>query len=88
MTLVALAVQDLVPALVCSGPPQEAVKAFTMPEGFKASLVAGEPDVVQPIAFDFDDRGRLWVAEFRSYPKWAPTGKWVSVWTLAGSEPP
>ena len=54
--------------------PQEAVKAFTMPEGFKASLIAAEPDLVQPIAFDFDDRGRLWVAEFKSYPKWAPTG--------------
>ncbi len=34
-----------------------------MPEGFKVKLFAGEPDVQQPIAFCFDDRGRLWVAE-------------------------
>ena len=38
--------------------------------GFKATLFAGEPDVVQPIAFTFDDRGRLWVVENYSYPGW------------------
>ena len=54
--------------------PEEAVKAFKLPDGFHASLVAAEPDVVQPVAFDFDDRGRLWVAEFLSFPKWAPEG--------------
>jgi putative membrane-bound dehydrogenase-like protein len=39
-----------------------------VPEGFNVSLFAGEPDVMQPIAFDFDDRGRLWVVECFSYP--------------------
>ena len=34
---------------------------MTVPEGFRVSLFAGEADVVQPIAFTFDDRGRLWV---------------------------
>ncbi|MFL5342034.1 MAG: PVC-type heme-binding CxxCH protein [Gemmataceae bacterium] len=52
-------------------PPQEAPKAMTLPAGFKATLFAGEPDVVQPIAFTFDDRGRLWVVECLSYPKWS-----------------
>ncbi len=51
-------------------PPQDAVKRFTLPEGFQATLFAGEPDVVQPIAMTFDDRGRLWVVECLSYPKW------------------
>src|SRR4051812_31699141 len=51
-------------------PPAEAAKRFTLPEGFSATLFAGEPDVVQPIAFTFDDRGRLWVAECLSYPEW------------------
>ena len=54
--------------------PEEALKAFTLPEGFHASIVAAEPDVTQPVAYEFDDRGRLWVAEFLSYPKWAPEG--------------
>jgi putative membrane-bound dehydrogenase-like protein len=48
--------------------PVEAAKAMTAPEGFSVTLFAGEPDVVQPIAMAFDDRGRLWVAEAYSYP--------------------
>src|SRR5947199_3088675 len=56
-------------------PPQAAAKAMTVPPGFKATLFAGEPDVVQPIAFTFDDRGRLWVVECLSYPKWTDDGK-------------
>jgi putative membrane-bound dehydrogenase-like protein len=47
---------------------------MTLPPGFQATLFAGEPDVVQPIAFAFDDRGRLWVAECYSYPKWHKDG--------------
>jgi putative membrane-bound dehydrogenase-like protein len=43
---------------------------MTLPAGFRATLFAGEPDVVQPIAFTFDDRGRMWVVECFSYPKW------------------
>src|SRR5256714_3357020 len=58
-------------------PPKDAAKAMTLPPGFKATLFAGEPDVVQPIAFTFDDRGRLWVVECLSYPEWSdkPEGK-------------
>ena len=51
-------------------PSAEAAGRMTLPEGFKATLFAGEPDVVQPIAFTFDDRGRLWVVENYSYPNW------------------
>lgn len=52
-------------------PAGEAVRHFKLPAGFQATLFAGEPDVVQPIAFTFDDRGRLWVVENHSYPGWA-----------------
>ena len=38
------------------------------PPGFKATLFAAEPDVVQPIAMTIDPRGRLWVVENFSYP--------------------
>ncbi len=51
-------------------PAKDAPAKMTLPEGFHATLFAGEPDVVQPIAFTIDDRGRLWVAECFSYPKW------------------
>ena len=50
-------------------PPAEAPRQMTLPDGFKATLFAGEPDVVQPIAFTFDDRGRLWVVECLRYPE-------------------
>lgn len=56
-------------------PPDAAAKAMTVPDGFKVTLFAGEPDVVQPIAVTFDTRGRLWVVECRSYPKWRDDGK-------------
>lgn len=40
-----------------------------LPTGFKAELIAAEPDLVQPMAFTFDERGRIWVVEGNSYPK-------------------
>jgi len=49
--------------------------AMTLPKGFTATLFAGEPDVHQPIALCIDHRGRLWVAENDSYPKWEEHGK-------------
>jgi putative membrane-bound dehydrogenase-like protein len=56
-------------------PPAEAAARMTLPAGFRATLFAGEPDVVQPIAFTFDDRGRLWVVECLSYPEWRKDGR-------------
>jgi putative membrane-bound dehydrogenase-like protein len=55
--------------------PEEAPGKMTVPDGFKVTLFAGEPDVVQPMAFTFDDRGRLWVVECLSYPKWLQPGE-------------
>jgi hypothetical protein len=52
--------------------PEEAARAMTVPPGFRVTLFAGEPDVVQPIAMAIDDRGRLWVAEAYSYPRRVP----------------
>ena len=48
--------------------PEDAAKAMTVPPGFTVKVLAAEPDVRQPIAMAFDDRGRLWVAEAYSYP--------------------
>jgi putative membrane-bound dehydrogenase-like protein len=56
-------------------PANEAPGHMTVPAGFHVSLFAGEPDVVQPIAFTLDDRGRMWVVENFSYPNWIRDGK-------------
>ena len=53
----------------------EAARAMTVPGGFSVKLAAAEPDVVRPIAFTIDDRGRLWVAEALTYPVRAPEGQ-------------
>src|ERR1051326_5215912 len=47
--------------------PTRAAQEITLPDGFKVSLFAGEPDVVQPVAMTFDDRGRLLVVEMLTY---------------------
>jgi putative membrane-bound dehydrogenase-like protein len=54
--------------------PADTVNSLKIPPGFSVTLFAGEPDLVQPIGFCFDDRGRLWVAENESYPNWKPEG--------------
>ena len=61
--------------MAAAPPPSEAARRMTLPQGFGATLFAGEPDVVQPIAFTTDDRGRLWVVEGLSYPKWHKEGQ-------------
>ena len=48
--------------------PRDAAATMAVPEGFRVTLFAGEPDVRQPIGFCIDDRGRLWVAEAYNYP--------------------
>ena len=55
--------------------PEESLNFIQVPDGFSVSLFAGEPDVAQPIAMEFDDRGRLWVAESFSYIEWARKGQ-------------
>lgn len=48
-------------------PPDQVVRQIMLPAGFRMSVFAAEPDVCQPIAMTFDDRGRLWVVENLTY---------------------
>src|SRR5262245_1535 len=63
------------PAKTPALPPAEAQKAFTLPPGFEARLFAAEPDVINPVAMTWDERGRLWVVELYEYPKGAAKGE-------------
>jgi len=52
--------------------PAQAAKTFTVPDDLEIELVLAEPDVAQPVFLNFDERGRMWVVEYRQYP--APAG--------------
>ncbi len=47
--------------------PEQAASAMTSLEGYSVKAWAGEPMVQQPMAFCWDDRGRLWIAENLDY---------------------
>ncbi|HEV2948404.1 MAG TPA: PVC-type heme-binding CxxCH protein, partial [Gemmataceae bacterium] len=55
--------------------PQESLKRMKVPPGFEVTLFAAEPDIINPIAFSIDERGRLWVVECYEYPKKTPKGQ-------------
>lgn len=66
---------DIVPFAGLS--PADAAAKATLPPGFKMHVVAAEPDLVQPIAFCLDHRGRVWVAQGLCYPRRREEGKGV-----------
>ncbi|HEU4938385.1 MAG TPA: PVC-type heme-binding CxxCH protein [Vicinamibacterales bacterium] len=47
--------------------PEEEMKTFFLPPGYRVELVASEPMVEEPILIDWDADGRLWVIEQRGY---------------------
>src|SRR5262249_14671064 len=55
--------------------PEDAIKKFTLPEGFEINLFASEsefPDLQKPVQMAFDAQGRLWVVTMPSYPMYEP----------------
>ena len=53
---------------------EEEQKSFRLPPGFKAQLVAAEPQIAKPMNLAFDTRGRLWVSSSAEYPFAAKEG--------------
>jgi putative membrane-bound dehydrogenase-like protein len=73
-TTLALAQKDRVPHNQSKPPgpalsPADAIAKMEVPEGFKVELVASEPDIVNPVAMTFDERGRAWITESLEYPR-------------------
>lgn len=56
-------VPDTSPAL----PPEEALKTFYMPPGYRVELVASEPLIQEPVAIEWDTEGRLWAVEMPGF---------------------
>ncbi|WDI40172.1 PVC-type heme-binding CxxCH protein [Bremerella sp. P1] len=52
--------------------PEEAIAKMTVPSGFSVEVVASEPDIVNPVAMTFDEKGRIWVTESFEYPRSEP----------------
>jgi putative membrane-bound dehydrogenase-like protein len=52
--------------------PAAAMKKMRLPPGFTVELVASEPQLVNPVAMCFDEKGRIWVTESLEYPRRRP----------------
>lgn len=48
--------------------PEESMRLIQVPVGFELKLFAAEPDIHKPIYMNWDERGRLWIAETVDYP--------------------
>ena len=48
--------------------PAESAKAFTVAKHLQIDLMLAEPQIAQPLFLNFDERGRMWLVEYRQYP--------------------
>ena len=54
---------------------EDAIKSMTVAKGFRVNLFASEkefPLLAKPVQMSFDNKGRLWVAVWPTYPHWKP----------------
>ena len=56
-----------VPELATPLSPEEALKTFSMPPGYRIELVASEPLVQEPVMINWDGEGRMWVVEMPGF---------------------
>ncbi|HKX62791.1 MAG TPA: PVC-type heme-binding CxxCH protein, partial [Verrucomicrobiae bacterium] len=74
--------------------PAAAAQSFKVPEDLEFQQVLTEPIVAQPVFLNFDERGRMWVVQYRQYP--APAGLqvvskdvfWRAVYDRVPESPP
>ena len=57
--------------------PTQALRSFQVEKGMNVELAAAEPQVRDPVAMCFDERGRMYVVEGLSYPFLPAKGKEV-----------
>ncbi|QHW00100.1 PVC-type heme-binding CxxCH protein [Spirosoma endbachense] len=57
-----------VPAMQVALKPEDSKKLMQVPADFDIQLFAAEPDITNPIAMSWDERGRLWIVESVDYP--------------------
>jgi putative membrane-bound dehydrogenase-like protein len=60
--------RHVVPKMQEALSPAESNKLTQIPADFEIQLFASEPDITNPIAMAWDEKGRLWVVESVDYP--------------------
>ena len=53
----------LLSIIVIASSPEASFERLKVPEGFSKQLIASEPQIMDPVAFCFDDKGNILVAE-------------------------
>ncbi|MCC7475473.1 MAG: c-type cytochrome [Pirellulales bacterium] len=48
--------------------PRDSLAQIVLEPGVAVTLVASEPNILDPVAARFDEEGRLWVVQMRDYP--------------------
>ena len=49
--------------------PAESMKRFKVADDLELDQILTEPQIAQPVFLNFDERGRMWVVEYRQYPE-------------------
>lgn len=49
-------------------PVTESIKLAQVPADFQLEIFASEPDIINPIALNWDEKGRMWAVEAYDYP--------------------
>ncbi|MEO6914223.1 MAG: PVC-type heme-binding CxxCH protein [Chitinophagaceae bacterium] len=60
--------RHLVPKMQAALSPENSMKLTQVPVDFEVKFFAGEPNITNPIAMSWDERGRLWIVESVDYP--------------------
>ncbi|SDE58055.1 Cytochrome C oxidase, cbb3-type, subunit III [Pricia antarctica] len=47
--------------------PKVSLESYKIEDGFELQVIAAEPLLSAPVAMDFDDKGRIWVAEMPAF---------------------
>ncbi|GAB5559351.1 MAG: HEAT repeat domain-containing protein [Synoicihabitans sp.] len=49
--------------------PEASLAGMQTPSDLEVDLLVAEPGIEQPVFLNFDERGRMWVVEYRQYPE-------------------
>jgi putative heme-binding domain-containing protein len=74
--------------------PAQALAAMHPADGLVVELLAAEPLIAKPVFMNFDERGRMWVVQYRQYPHPAGLQRishdefWRSIYDRTSPPPP